>query len=105
MVTLDESSKVKLSSFMDDDGKLKITDDMPEDLKAAISYLNENNVSLFSPTDESAYIEDNEPDPFAPGFVDESSDDDTEELDTDEEDIEDEEDEENDSVDELADVF
>lgn len=89
MITVDEETKKKLGQLIDSDGKVIISDDMPEDLKDCLKYLNDNNINLLSPNPD-AYIEDYEPDPFAPDFQD--SEDDEEILNEDEEDSEDEED-------------
>lgn len=98
MITIDDATKAKLNNLTDADGKIMIAEDMPEDLKAAISYLNENNISLFSGPNPEAYEEDYEADPFASGYVDEDSstdeDEESDDLeydeDDDEEDLEDE---------------
>ena len=49
MITFDNNKENRLGTLLDSDGKIKISDDMPEDLKAAISYLNANNIGLFDP--------------------------------------------------------
>lgn len=106
MVTVNDDTMSKLNGLTDDDGKIIVTDDMPDDLKAAINYLNDNNISLFSGPDPQAYVEDYEPDPFAPDYVDDSSDiesDLDEELEDDEEDDLEEDDET--SVEGLDDIF
>ena len=82
MVTVDDTTKSKLSGLLDSDGKITITEDMPEDLKECIKYLNDNNIGLFSESDSSAYIDDSEADPFAPGYVDTVSDNDFEDVET-----------------------
>lgn len=87
MVTLDDNMKARLSKLTDSDGKIIVTDDMPEDLKGCINYLNNNNISLFSGPDPSAYVDDYEPDPFAPDYVDSSDDNSTYEDEDDEEDV------------------
>ncbi|MBR3362871.1 MAG: hypothetical protein IKG40_02980 [Bacilli bacterium] len=46
---MNEETKEKLKQFVGQDGKIIITDDMPDDLKAAINFLNENDVDIFSP--------------------------------------------------------
>lgn len=51
---MDDALKQKLSQFVDIEGKLIIQDDMPEDLKDAIQYLNDNNVNIFAPNDPEA---------------------------------------------------
>lgn len=98
MLTLDDATKTKLGQFIDSEGKVVITDDMPEDLKGCLKYINDNNINLFS-SNPDAYVDDYEPDPFAPGFKDEEDDSsDVEDEDSDEEDSDEEESEE-DSVD------
>ena len=82
MVTLDDTTKSKLSGLLDSDGKINITEDMPEDLKECIKYLNDNNVSLLSESDPSVYEAEDEADPFAPGYVDTVNDSDFEEVNT-----------------------
>ena len=52
---MNEDINKKLASFMDTDGKIILTDDMPSDLKAAINYLNENNVNLFTNINEDEF--------------------------------------------------
>ena len=88
MVTLDDNMKARLSKLTDSDGKIIVTDDMPDDLKGCINYLNNNNISLFSESDPSAYFDDYEPDPFAPGFVDSADSDASIDDDDDDEDVE-----------------
>ena len=99
--------KEKLKSFIDQDGKIILSEDMPDDLKAAINYLNNNNISLFSPNgplaDAKNVIKDNPSD----DEYDEDSDDESYIDDDDEiEEIEDiiDDDEEFDSSD-LEDIF
>ena len=99
MVTLDEDTKAKLGQLIDSDGKVMISDDMPEDLKGCLKYLNDNNVSLFS-SNPDAYVDDFEPDPFAAGFQDAESD--TEVVDDEEDDDVEEEEEVDDNVDDNA---
>lgn len=72
MVTLDEDTKAKLGQLIDSDGKVIISDDMPDDLKGCLKYLNDNNISLFG-SNPDAYVEDFEPDPFAAGFQDDET--------------------------------
>ena len=43
---MDSKDKERLKQFLDEDGKIIITDDMPDDLKQAINYMNENNINL-----------------------------------------------------------
>lgn len=45
---VNERIKETLKKYADADGKLKITDDMPDDLKEAINYFNENNIDIFN---------------------------------------------------------
>ncbi len=105
MITVDDNTKAKLNGLTDGDGKIMVSDDMPDDLKAAIKYLNDNNISLFSESNPEAYVEDYEPDPFAPGYVDDSSsEDDSETFDDTDDDLEDDEDEEV-SVEDLESMF
>ena len=47
MVTLDEETKAKLGQLIDSDGKVIISDDMPEDLKGCLKYINDNNINIF----------------------------------------------------------
>ena len=47
-----DNANVNLAQFMDENGKIIISDDMPADLKEAINYLNENNVNLFTKIDD-----------------------------------------------------
>ena len=56
MVDID---KQKLSQFIDQDGKIIISDDMPDDLKSAIKFMNDNNVGLFENIDVN-FIDDEE---------------------------------------------
>ena len=107
MVTLDENTKSKLSGLLDSDGKITITDDMPEDLKECINYLNDNNISLLSDPNPEAYKDDIEPDIFAPGYVDTVTDSDFEDVDTtsSEEELLDDEDVDDSQADDLNDVF
>jgi len=49
--------KQRLSQFVDQDGKIIISDDMPDDLKSAIKYMNDNNVNLFENIDVN-FVED-----------------------------------------------
>ena len=42
-----KNENVEMSELVDVDGKIVITEDMPEDLKIAINYLNKNNIGLF----------------------------------------------------------
>lgn len=51
MVTIDNETKERLSQFIDPNGRLVISEDMPSDLKAAISFLNSNNINIFSEND------------------------------------------------------
>ncbi len=51
---MDDALKQKLSQFVDNEGKLIIQEDMPDDLKDAIKYLNENNINIFAPNDPMA---------------------------------------------------
>jgi hypothetical protein len=37
----------KLARFVDENGKIIVSDDMPDNLKSAIDYLNRNNVGFF----------------------------------------------------------
>ena len=60
MVTIDNNTKEKISQFVDPSGKLIISDDMPSDLKAAINFLNSNNINIFSENDPSADMPDDE---------------------------------------------
>ena len=57
MITVDDNMKQRLSRFLDSDGKIMISDDMPDDLKSAIRFLNANNVNLLSENDASADYE------------------------------------------------
>lgn len=57
---MDDALKQKLSQFVDNEGKLIIQDDMPQDLKDAIKYLNDNNVNIFAPNDPMADADDAE---------------------------------------------
>ena len=43
---MDSKDKETLKRFLDEDGKIIITEDMPDDLKNAINYMNENNINL-----------------------------------------------------------
>lgn len=56
MITIDDNTKNKLSQFLDSDGHIIISDDMPEDLKMAIKYMNDNNINLLSEISEDADI-------------------------------------------------
>lgn len=116
MVTLDENTKARLSKLTDPDGKIVITDDMPEDLQECIKFLNDNNVSLTSGSDPEAYMDDEEADPFAPGYVDsiadsaDSVDDDSDDVADDSDDVADDSDDDDEELDEedvaeLDDVF
>ena len=60
MVTIDDEMKAKISNMMDSDGKLIITDDMPDDLKSAIQYLNDNNVNILDNSTDEEYEPDEE---------------------------------------------
>ena len=51
---MDDALKQKLSQFVDNEGKLIIQEDMPDDLKDAIKYLNENNINIFALNDPMA---------------------------------------------------
>lgn len=99
--------KEKLKNFLDQDGKIMLSDDMPDDLKAAINYLNDNNISLFSPNDPLAdakdVIKNNPSDDEYDEDSDSESYDDTEDEIEEIEDIEDD-DEDFDSSD-LEDIF
>ena len=100
MITLDEDTKAKLGQLIDSDGKITITDDMPDDLKGCLKYINDNNINIFG-SNPDAYVEDFEPDPFAPGFKD--AEEDSADVEEDDEETEEEEEaEEADSVDEEA---
>ena len=101
MVTLDEETKAKLGQLIDSDGKVIISDDMPEDLKGCLKYINDNNINLFS-TNPDAYVEDYEPDPFAPGFQDPEADSEVLDEEDDGEEETEEEEEEEDLVDDNA---
>lgn len=97
-----DETKQKLMRFIDSDGKIVVTDDMPADLKAAINYLNQNNVSLFSKVNDEDdgidYDEDN-----VPSIDDEELDDDSnEELEDSDDEIEETEDL---NVQDLNDIF
>ncbi|MBR3230384.1 MAG: hypothetical protein IKF91_06135 [Bacilli bacterium] len=48
MATLDEKSRDILNKFTNPEGKLIVTDDMSDDLKEAIEYINENNLDIFN---------------------------------------------------------
>lgn len=77
-------SKEQLGKLLDSDGKIMISDDMSDDLKAAINYLNSNNVGLFSPHGAYADVEEEEPDLFAEDGSDENEEiEDTEEIEED----------------------
>lgn len=54
--------KEQLKDMMDADGKIKIVDGMPDDLKAAINVLNANNVNFFTPKDPLADAPEDEED-------------------------------------------
>lgn len=56
MITIDDNTKNKLSQFLDSTGHIIISDDMPEDLKNAIKYMNDNNINLLSQISEDADI-------------------------------------------------
>ena len=43
-----EEQKEKLTKLVGEDGKIIVLDSMPDDLKAAIEYLNDNNIGLFT---------------------------------------------------------
>lgn len=60
MITIDDETKRKLNEFIDVDGKIIIADSMPDDLKAAIKYLNDNNVNLFSHIEDVQALEESE---------------------------------------------
>ena len=47
-----DNANVNLAQFMDENGKIIISDNMPNDLKEAINFLNENNVNLFTKIDD-----------------------------------------------------
>ena len=47
-----DEENVSYSNMMDENGKIIISDNMPDDLKMAINYLNENNVNLNSKIEE-----------------------------------------------------
>ena len=57
---MDDALKQKLSQFVDNEGKLIIQEDMPDDLKDAIKYLNDNNVNIFAPNDPLANSDESE---------------------------------------------
>ena len=57
---MDDALKQKLSQFVDNEGKLIVQEDMPQDLKDAIKYLNDNNVNIFAPNDPMADVDDAE---------------------------------------------
>ena len=57
---MDDTLKQKISQFVDNEGKLIVQDDMPDDLKDAIKYLNDNNVNIFAPNDPMADMDDAE---------------------------------------------
>ena len=46
MATLDERAKSVLQKFTDSNGKLIATEDMSDELKEAINYINENNIDF-----------------------------------------------------------
>lgn len=46
MATLDENAKSVLQKFTDSNGKLIATEDMSDELKEAINYINENNIDF-----------------------------------------------------------
>ena len=74
---------IDLSGFMDVDGKIIISDNMPDDLKEAITFLNDNNINLFTK------IEDYEIDDLNKDDLDEDEldEDDLDEDDLDEDDL------------------
>ena len=101
-----EIPKEQLKNMMDADGKIKIVDGMPDDLKAAISVLNANNVNFFTPKDPLADAPEDEEDPLD-GMSDEelesfdySDDDEDEEI----EDIDDKELDDG-EIEDLKDIF
>ena len=59
-IYMDDTLKQKISQFVDNEGKLIVQDDMPDDLKDAIKYLNDNNVNIFAPNDPMADMDDAE---------------------------------------------
>lgn len=60
MVVFDEKVKNMLHQLEGPDGKIRTTDDMPEDLKNAISLINDKNINIdigYKPPDD-VYIDD-----------------------------------------------
>ena len=68
MIKLDDTTKQRLSRFIGSDGKIIVSDDMPDDLKAAINYMNSNNISLLSEVDPLADEEESDDDDSAGGY-------------------------------------
>ncbi len=46
MIAINDEMKKQMSQYLDSDGKIMITDDMPDDLKSAINYINANNINV-----------------------------------------------------------
>ena len=100
---MNEELQQSLGKLLDSNGKVIVTDDMPDDLKAAINYLNDNNINILSPSDS-----------LADADEEEENDDDFEEFDSDFEsseidenliEIEDEEIEDESTIQDLNDIF
>ena len=49
-----------MNQLIDEDGKIKISDGMSDDLKSAIKFLNENNIGLFDEIDDSDALNEEE---------------------------------------------
>ena len=67
---MDSKDKERLKQFLDEDGKIIITEDMPDDLKQAINYMNENNINLLEKRQHVSFDDDDDMDE-----IDDSNDD------------------------------